>query len=442
MFAVVAGHIGDSEHRVKAGNTGNEVHELLVDYQFEGRCTDANPSTCDAACWASTYTGNGWLRVMTFDPATDEVLNETITVEDGNASIFPGGTPVLFCSDLFGGGGNGGDWYAQDPTAADHLFTFSHDLNTPVTYGYDDLGARGFHDRTVNSAASGDQLAPALAFDGAGGVVAAWEDDSSSADGGGNHDIHVRGFSAGCCEAFSDVVANPDTAGAQEAPTVGVAANGEFVVAWQDDADGNGVFQIHARGFHPDGTQRFARITVNSTAAGQQHQPALAMAPDGRFVVAWEDDQENDGDHRILARRSDAAGTPVAEWTVTPGGGTHLAPTASMNAGGAFALAWEDDGDGNGTFQIRGATWMADGSPWIPEQTLNFVAPGQQLGPAVGSPSSGSTRSDRPRSGQSRDASESRVEATISCKACAVHGFWRKPASPLPANRAVVSCSL
>ena len=496
IFAVVAGHIGDSEHRISVGNVGNDVHELLVDYQFEGRCTASSAADCTEACRASTYTGNGWLRVLTFDPLTDQVHNETITVEDGNAAIFPGGVPVLFCSALYDtSSGNGGAWYDQDPAGLDHLFSFAYDLNTPISYAYDDLGQRGFHDRTVNSVAAGDQERPALGFDASGGFVAAWEDDSSSSDGSGNHDVLVRGFSACGCESFTDVVAHTNPAGQQQTPAVGVASNGDFVVAWADDADGNDVFQVHARGFHADGTQRFARITVNSEASGQQLAPAIAVAPDGRFVVAWEDDQDgddepqvwvrgfhadgserfsdrsvhtdvagerlapavgidsgaafvvawqddsdgngtyqvhargftadgderfarltvnsvasgqqrapaigvdaaggfvvaweddqdNDDDFQVLARRFQADGTPITEWTVPQGsGGQHLAPSVSMAAGGAFAIAWEDDSDDNGLYQVRGGTWTAAGSPWITEQTINAVADGQQLAPGAG----------------------------------------------------------
>jgi len=498
VFAVVAGHVGDSEHRITPGNVGNEVHEILVDYQFEGRCTAANVADCDQACrvGASNYTGNGWLRVMTFDPLTNQVSNETITVEDGNTAIFPGGVPVMFCSALYDtGSGSGGNWYDQDPTGSDHLYSFAYDLDTPVSYGFDDLGQRGFHDRNVNSAAAGDQLGPTLAFAASGAFVAAWEDDASSADGSGNHDIKVRGFEACACESFADVVVNTNTAGQQQTPVVGVASNGDFVVAWADDADGNGVFQVKARGFNADGTERFSQFTVNSEASGQQRAPAIAVAPDGRFVVAWEDDQDGDGDpqvwvrgfhadgserfedrsvhtnvagerlapavgidagaafvvtwqddsdgngtyqvhargftadgdqafarltvnstaagqqrapaigvdatggfvvaweddqdndddFQIMARRYQSGGTPITEWTVNSNaGGTHLAPSVSMSASGAFAIAWEDDSDGNGSFQVKAGTWTAAGAPWIAQQTINAVADGQQLVPGVG----------------------------------------------------------
>ncbi len=390
IFAVVAGHVGGAEHRVSVGNVGNDVHEMLVDYQFEGRCTASNVASCDEACWASTYTGNGWLRVMTFDPLTGLVLNETLTVEDGNSAIFPaGGTPALFCSALFDGSGNGGDWYDQDATGSDHLFTFAWDPVSPAPYAWDDLGARGFRDRTVNSVAAGDQLVPAVAFDTSGAFVTAWEDDSSSADGSGNHDIKVRGFAPGGCESFADITANTNTAGQQQTPAVGVASNGDFVVAWADDADGNGVFQIHARGFFADGTERWPRITVNSEASGQQLAPAIGMAPDGRFVVAWQDDRS--GEPQVWVRGFHADGTErFSDQSVhSDDDGERLLPTVGMDSGAAFVVAWQDDTDGNGTYQVHARGFTADGDERFARITVNSVASGQQLAPAIGVDASG-----------------------------------------------------
>ena len=496
VVMVAAGHVGDAEYRAKTANNGNTVHELLVDYQFEGACDEASPSDCNDHCRAGSYTGNGWLRLLHFDPSTGAVSSETLTVEDGNPGLFPDGEPVLFCSELFDPtdpGADGGNWYDQDPTGSDHTTSFALDLSVPVTYAYDDLGLRAFHDRTVNSDASGDQDQPAVALGTDGSFITAWEDDASSADGSGNLDVLIRGFGACGCEAFADLAVHGDTTGDQRepavavgpsgdfvvtwaddtddngtyqihargfdavgseripeftvnsvstgqqrnpavavasdgsfviaweddqdrdgdyqimargfasdgserfadisvhssdegqrvAPAVGVDASGAFVVAWQDDSDGNGIYQIHARGFHASGASRIDRITVNSVSSGQQENPALGMDSSGAFTVAWEDDQERDGDYQIMARSFDASGVAQREWTVASGG-QHLAPAVSAASGGAVAIAWQDDGDDNGMFQVKAATWLASGADWRAEATINAQSAGQQLRPAVG----------------------------------------------------------
>ncbi len=389
IFMVVAGHVGDSEIRAQTGNTGHTVHEMLVDYQFEAGCDEALASSCTEHCRTGHYTGNGWLRLLTVDPVAGLIHASTLTVEDGNTDLFPGGQPVLYCSPLFDPGfpnPSGDDWYDQDPLDPDHHFDFPLLLGTPPVYTYDDLGLRAFHDRTVNSTASGDQDRPAIALSGDGSFVAAWEDDSSAADGADNLDVLIRGFVPGGCEGFSDLSADVDTAGDQREPALAADASGNFVVTWADDTDGNGVYQIRARGFAPDGSERFAEFTVNSVATGQQRDPAIAMAPDGRFAIAWEDDPQNDGDSQILVRGFAADGTELfADRSVhDEDQGDRVNPSLGMDGGGNLVVTWQDDGDGNGYDQIHARGFDAAGDEWFPRVTVNSVSDGQQRNPSVG----------------------------------------------------------
>ena len=391
IFLVVAGHVGDSEYRVRTGNAGNDVHEMLADYQFESYCTESDAEDCSNHCSAGTYTGNGWLRQLIFDPLRGSVHAETLTVEDGNASVFPAGNPTLFCSELNDppAPATAHPWYSKDCTNADHRYDFDYDMTSPLTYIRDDGGKSAFSDRTVNSAGTGDQLAPRVAMGPDGSTVVVWEDDSSSADGTGNFDIKARGFGVGGCEEFSDIDVNSTTEGQQLAPDVAVDASGNFVVVWADDADDNGYFQIKARGFGVDGSERIPAFTVNSTAAGQQLNPAVAMAPDGRFVVAWEEGDE--GSEQIFVRGFSANGAETfSDQSVhTDSEGQRIRPAIGMDASGGFVVAWQDDSDSNGAYQIHARGFEADGSERFPRTTVNSTAAGQQLNPALGMDVSG-----------------------------------------------------
>ncbi len=388
IFMVLSGHIGESAYVARNGNAGNTVHQMVVDYQFEAACSATDPSACSNQCQANIYTGNGWLRQLIFDPRANQIRAHTFSVEEGNTSIFPGGKPMLFCSEL---NGNGNDWYASDPLAEDHAFTFAQQLGPLGPHVREDLGSRSFLDRNVNSAAAGEQLTPRVAMTAGGASVTVWEDDASSADGSGNHDIMARGLAAGGCSAFSDVLVNPDSAGQQITPSVAADAAGHFVVAWADDRDGNGSFQILARGFHPDGTERVPVFTVNAQAAGQQRNPAVAMAPDGRFVVAWEDDPESDGTFQIRMRGFNADGSErFSDRSVhVDVRGQRVAPAVGVDANGGFVVVWQDDSDGNGTFQIHMRGFDAVGTERFSARTANSVADGQQRRPVIGVAASG-----------------------------------------------------
>ncbi len=370
VFLVLSGHVNDSEHRVRTGLAGNAVHEILTDYQMEGSL---------GTCQSGVYTGNGWMRELVFTPRENRVVVRTFSVEDGNTGVFPGGAPSLFCDD-----------YPADPAAAAHQFDFAYDLSAQ---GQDVRaeGSRAFTDLTLNSLGAGDQLAPVLAGRATGGFVAVWEDDSSAADGAGAFDVMMRGFAPGGCEAFGQRLASTDGAGQQLAPAAGVAADGSFVVAWQDDTDGNGSFQIHARGFSAAGGERLPRFTVNAVDTGQQTRPAVAVSPDGRFAVAWEDDRDRDGDVQVWVRGYHADGSQrFAERSVhAEDTGNRQRPALAALPDGGLVVVWEDDGDGNGVYQIHARGFHADGAERFARLTVNSQAAGQQRNPVVGADAGG-----------------------------------------------------
>lgn len=391
VFLVVSGHVGGSELNRVAGNTGNRLYEMLTDFQFEDSCTASDPSRCTNNCRAGTHTGNGWMRQLIFDPRANEVRFHDLTVEEGNPDVFPGGEPAFFCSELYTGSGRGGEYYDSDPTTTDHQDSFEYDMRTISTDVRDDLGYRAFIDRTVNSVSTGDQVAPAVAMAPNSDFVVVWEDDSSGSDGSGNHDILARGFSAGGCAGFDDLVVNTNPAGHQQSPAVAMDGAGNFVVVWADDHDDNDVFQIYARGFNFDGSERFAAFTVNTVDDGQQLNPAIAMAPDGRFVVAWEDDRARDGNAQILVRGFAADGTErFGDRSVhATAEGVRLRPALGMADDGGFVVTWQDDSDANGTFQIHARGFTAEGAERFARLTVNAVDTGQQRNPAIGVASSG-----------------------------------------------------
>jgi hypothetical protein len=301
---------------------------------------------------------------MEFDPALNAVSSTTKSVM---------GKTAFYCTS-----------YDPKPTDPDHQFAFNYPLWSLPAFARTDQG-HAFQDRTVNVASSGDQLAPRVAMSASGSFVVAWEDDSSDADdvsGKVCHDVKVRGFKAGGCGAFSELVVNATTAGNQQSPDVAMDAAGNFVVAWADDNDLNGYYQIYARGFTASGASRFSVIPVNGTASGQQVNPAVGMAADGRFVVAWED-----GD-QIKMRGFHADGTQsFADRTVNSStAGKHLAPALALASTGRVYAAWRDDSDDDGVYQIRVAGFTAAGVARtdLVERNANVRLAGQKTSPSVG----------------------------------------------------------
>ena len=208
--------------------------------------------------------------------------------------------------------------------------------------------------------------------------VVAWQNDQSDANA---TQIKARGFEG----RFPELTANAYFPGTQINPAVAIAADGSFVVAWQEDGDGNGLFQVWARGFHADGSERFPPITVNSVSAGQQKNPDIAMSPNGDFVVVWEDDQDGNGLSNILGRGFYANGTQrFSDRDVAYSGpGAERAPVVGMADDGSFVVAWSDDQDYNGFFQIAARGFNANGSQKFSARTVNTAGAGQQIQPDI-----------------------------------------------------------
>jgi hypothetical protein len=102
---------------------------------------------------------------------------------------------------------------------------------------------------------------------------------------------------------------NSVPSGQQIRPAVGMADDADFVVAWQDDRNENGWGQILARGFYAGGGEHFHDITVNSNPSGHQLRPSVAVDDEGKFVVSWQDDRDQNGRYRAYVRGFHAGGT-------------------------------------------------------------------------------------------------------------------------------------
>jgi hypothetical protein len=305
--------------------------------------------------------------------------------------------------------------------------------------GFNSDGSQRFSDRKVNTDSSGQQRDPAIAMAPDGSFVVVYEDDR---DGNGINDIFMRGFNSDGSEHFSDRKVNSDSSGRQHNPVVALDQNGDFVVAWQDDKDGNDFYEILMRGFNSNGSERFSDRTVNSNSAGDQRLPAMAMAPNGEFTVAWvwfdqgvyargfnPDGSERFADVQVydnplgpgglftifdldLAMAKDSGfaitwstsnnlvvpnerdafvagyngdGTPrFSRIPVSPNqNGLQTHADVAMNSLGEFIVTWQDDRDQNGLSQVRATGYSADGKVRITEFTVNSVAAGSQGIPVV-----------------------------------------------------------
>ncbi|HEX7182372.1 MAG TPA: hypothetical protein VF756_11050 [Thermoanaerobaculia bacterium] len=146
----------------------------------------------------------------------------------------------------------------------------------------------------------------------------------------------------------SELRINPRTAGAQGSPDVATAADGSFVVVWVErDTQSEAAFFAMARLFDAAGRPRGGEIRVARLTIPWFWRLAVAMAPDGRFVVVWGSGREGESD--VFGRRFAADGSPLGPRFRLARNATRRQeqPDVAIAADGSFVTVWTQAVEGN-----------------------------------------------------------------------------------------------
>jgi hypothetical protein len=146
----------------------------------------------------------------------------------------------------------------------------------------------------------------------------------------------------------------------QNSPTIGIGADGRFVIAWTSgiqDGFGAGVF---AQRFLSDGQKQSVEFQVNTNTLRGDNSPAVGVDAGGDFIVAWFDSQTSLGiwGQRFSSLGSTETSSPTPTRTPTPtatspGPATVTStPTPSLTPTiTTTPVAGLADADGNGSAQ-------------------------------------------------------------------------------------------
>jgi hypothetical protein len=239
---------------------------------------------------------------------------------------------------------------------------------------FDSSGRATGGEIAVNTRTGNANSDPAVAIDALGNFVVAWESTIA-----GSYEIRARRFDARGTALSAELAVNADIASSQRAPALAMAADGAFIVAWRSNLDGS--LEIRARRFDPSGTPASDELPVNTTRVGDQVAPSVAIAHDGTFVVAWENSFDNNYD--IRARRFDAHGAATTdEFAIQPGtGGQQFAPALAMAKDGNFLIAWQTFKAGH--LDLHARSFSANATPLSEAIALNSITTGNQKGPTL-----------------------------------------------------------
>ncbi|MEU7528760.1 hypothetical protein AB0A74_23720 [Saccharothrix sp. NPDC042600] len=237
---------------------------------------------------------------------------------------------------------------------------------------------------TANSTATGDQDNAAVSAVRNGWTAVVWEDDRDSATPTDpvHSDVWIRLFKDGVSRYEKKLSAGGTGDWRHVQPDVAVHDDGSAVVVWAEDPDGNGFYNIAVRAVRVDGTIA-GSATANANSDGQQLNPAVAADPDtAGFAVVWEDKQSTTNPTvRVAGFASVTSKTYEAQ--VHNAGGTHQRPDVAVGAAGNAVVVWEEDGDGNGFFNVGRKVLTPSGGVKLAQGVVNASGGGQQRKPVV-----------------------------------------------------------
>jgi cyclophilin family peptidyl-prolyl cis-trans isomerase len=233
----------------------------------------------------------------------------------------------------------------------------------------------------VNNTREGNQHSAAVAVHADGTFVVVW----AGRGVGDKQGIFFRRYSATGTALSEETLVNTTTGGKQVDPTIAMAADGSFAIAWSGvgTGDASGVF---LRRFDAAGAAAADEIRINTTTASDQAMPDIVFDDDGNLIAVWASRNQDGSDWGIYAQRYNSAGVAQGtEFVVnSTTANSQMAPNVAIDPTGGFLVAWQSwsqDGAGWGVvarrFTAAGAT---DGAEFV----LNNTTAGHQKNVSVG----------------------------------------------------------
>lgn len=237
-----------------------------------------------------------------------------------------------------------------------------------------DAAGNGGAEVLVNQRWRGHQSAPIVVTGPGGEALIVWRSIESAA---GPRTLRARLFQGSGKPATEEFAIGRDGQGAAQVPAAAFAPDGSFVVAYSVFDQANRPAGIHMQRFAAGGERLGDEILVSGPPRNSQIEPAIAATRDG-YLLAWLDAESDGDDYGVLARRFDrqgrARGAPLVVNTTRTGPQTGAAIAVASD--GRFVVAWNgSDGNESGIF---GQLLSTDGTRLGGEFRINKCAKGKQ----------------------------------------------------------------
>ncbi len=257
----------------------------------------------------------------------------------------------------------------------------------------DASGAEIVSEFLVNEITDDWQNSPSVTALSNGDFVVTWQSSDGQQGDISSTAVKARIFDANGGEIASEFLVNEFTDGGQAFSSVTALANGSFVVTWtsndrqQGDASGSA---IKARIFDENGVEIVNEFLVNEFTDGKQESSSVTALTNGRFVVTWESDDQQQGDTSggaVKARILDASGAEIiSEFLVNEyTANTQGSPSVTALANGHFIVTWmsNDGQQGDTDWAIKARIFDENGVEIVNEFLVNEFTNNGQHDPSV-----------------------------------------------------------
>jgi hypothetical protein len=216
-------------------------------------------------------------------------------------------------------------------------------------------------DFQINDYYSGSQERIGLAPLTDGKFVAIW--DSNGQDGSG-WSVYGRRLDAAGSKLGSEFKVNTYTPNSQYMCDVASIADGSFVVAWGSDNEDGNAWGVYAQRYKPDGSKHGNPFRVNTYIVSTQYEPAVGSHADGRFSIAWQSLAQDGADWGVYLQRYNADGTPAGSETqanVFTSYSQHQ-PDVAMLPNGTTVVVWTGNAQDDSVSGVFAQRWDANGN--------------------------------------------------------------------------------
>ena len=203
--------------------------------------------------------------------------------------------------------------------AADGLGNFivawESDLTEMKGQLYDVSGAAVGGEFQINTTGYGNR--PDVAANSAGDFVIAWEGGDAPGTDTERTSIQVQQYDSGGNPVGNQFQVNTYTTDWQRDPSVAMDSAGNFIIAWESDGSfgtDNSEESIQAQYFVSGGSPEGGEFQINTLTTNEQANPAVTTGPSGGIFVVWnsyKNSAGNDSSYRSVQGQRYSAGAEV-----------------------------------------------------------------------------------------------------------------------------------